>query len=369
MNARLKTVKLPEGRRIVAVSDLHGNLDGFRALLKQLAFSKDDILIINGDILEKGPDSLGLLRCIIRLSKTHTVYEVCGNCDDFYDEIANIDTPEQNQELLDYMLNRKHSVLNEMCAEIGLQVSSKTDMHEMKSKLRSSFQEEFQYLATLPDILDTQRFTFVHAALQPGTLETQDREFCLSTGNFRNLGYQFEKPCVVGHWPVSLYGKSICHNPIFDRESNIFSIDGGNVLKMGGQINAMILPDITAEAVTFQYFDGLPKAVALDNSAGTSENSVRFYWTDGKVERIKSEGDYSFCRHTATGNEVWVPNSWLFTQNGELHTDDYTDECLAVCQGETVSVVETTSRGHFIKKNGSCGWYYGRLAMQQEEES
>lgn len=69
------------GRRIIAVSDVHGNLDFFRGLMDQVGLTPSDILVLVGDLLEKGPDSLALLRYVMELSRTHTVYPLCGNCD------------------------------------------------------------------------------------------------------------------------------------------------------------------------------------------------------------------------------------------------------------------------------------------------
>ena len=69
------------GRRIIAVSDIHGNLPFFLALMDKVALTPDDILVLNGDLLEKGRDSLALLRYLMALSQTHTLYPICGNCD------------------------------------------------------------------------------------------------------------------------------------------------------------------------------------------------------------------------------------------------------------------------------------------------
>ena len=43
------------GQRILVASDVHGYGNWLRALLVQLAFSLDDILVIIGDLIEKGP--------------------------------------------------------------------------------------------------------------------------------------------------------------------------------------------------------------------------------------------------------------------------------------------------------------------------
>ena len=71
----------PAGRRIIAVSDIHGNLSFFQALMDKIALTPEDILVLVGDILEKGQESLALLRHVMALCRTHTVYPLCGNCD------------------------------------------------------------------------------------------------------------------------------------------------------------------------------------------------------------------------------------------------------------------------------------------------
>ena len=48
-------------RRIIAVSDIHANLDYFQHLLEKIKFGKEDALIIAGDFLEKGERSLDTL--------------------------------------------------------------------------------------------------------------------------------------------------------------------------------------------------------------------------------------------------------------------------------------------------------------------
>ena len=51
-----------QGRRTLVACDIHGHTGLFKKLLSDAGFSEDDLLIIIGDIVEKGPDSLGTLR-------------------------------------------------------------------------------------------------------------------------------------------------------------------------------------------------------------------------------------------------------------------------------------------------------------------
>ena len=50
---------------IYVVSDIHGHLDKFKALLDMINFNDDDFMYILGDVLDRGNDPIGLLRFIM----------------------------------------------------------------------------------------------------------------------------------------------------------------------------------------------------------------------------------------------------------------------------------------------------------------
>ena len=77
----VKRVPLPEGRRVFAVSDIHGGLTPLRQAMAQAGFSKDDILFVVGDYAERGLENLAVFREIMGLCQTHTVYPLMGNTD------------------------------------------------------------------------------------------------------------------------------------------------------------------------------------------------------------------------------------------------------------------------------------------------
>ena len=83
---------------------------------------------------------------------------------------------------------------------------------------------------------------------------------------------------VVGHWPVTLYDPRIpSAAPIIDRARHIISIDGGCVLKLDGQLNALIIPEESSPDFSWTAYDGLPTARALDPQA-PSEDSLNIRW-------------------------------------------------------------------------------------------
>ena len=81
LKAEVRPIDLPPGRRVLVISDIHGNLPLLKGVLRKAGFCKDDILIILGDIVERNAGSLDTLRYVMELCRDYTVYPVMGNCD------------------------------------------------------------------------------------------------------------------------------------------------------------------------------------------------------------------------------------------------------------------------------------------------
>mgnify|MGYP000556230842 FL=1 len=86
--ATVKRLTFPEGRRVLAISDIHGNLPFLKGVLAAAHYGPDDILVLVGDLVEKGPDSLTTLRFIMELAEWNTVYGLRGNCDNLVSEFV-----------------------------------------------------------------------------------------------------------------------------------------------------------------------------------------------------------------------------------------------------------------------------------------
>ena len=344
------------GRRIVAVSDIHGNLPFFRALMERVALPPGDILILVGDILEKGRDSLPLLRHLMALSRTHTIYPVCGNCDGLV--LNFFETGRMDERFFaSYLPAHPESTLRQMAREGGFEQWE--DLPRLRRDLRAAFPEEWAWLRAMPTVVETEHLVFVHGGVPSlEGMEELDRWGCMKNDDFLGQGRRFQKWVVVGHWPVTLYNPHIQRSaPILDRERRIASIDGGCVLKLDGQLNALLIPDINGDEMDFAAYDGLEQATALD-AQEESADSLNIRWSDSVVEPLADLGD----SHPSSGRELWIPRSFLSTwRDGKLHTEDATDYRLPVCPGDRLSLVCQTQRGCLVKKNYITGWYYGRI--------
>lgn len=360
MKARVFRPDLPKGRRILAISDIHGNLSYFRALLDKVTFCEKDILILLGDFLEKGPQSLDTLRFIMELTEKYTVWPVCGNCDGWH-SIYRRDPEEMSSPVREYLNEKPQALLSQMCAKIGFPVTPDMDIIKMRDALREPFRAEFEFLENLPHIIDTPHYTFVHGGLPEGRLDELDAFKCMKNDCFMHQGRHFDKWCIVGHWPVMLYGENItCANPIIDRESRIISIDGGCVLKDDGQLNALIIPDSGSEDFDFISYDHFPKhRVCAPQQA--SPHSYYIRWGDNTVRVLNRGDEFSLCEHMRTGYRMEILNKYLYSDEACTHCNDCTDYVLPLEVGDTVSVVEKTGHGYLVKHKGVSGWYFGRL--------
>ena len=57
-------------------SDIHGCRREFEALFKKIKFSSQDTLYIIGDMIDRGPDSMGVLKI---MASNSNIYPVAGN--------------------------------------------------------------------------------------------------------------------------------------------------------------------------------------------------------------------------------------------------------------------------------------------------
>ncbi len=356
--------RLNDLARIIAVSDIHGNLAYLRGLTQKLRLRSDDQLVVLGDLVEKGPESLGTLRYVMGLEKVCRVYPVLGNCDFWHLWVDGAD-PSGDESTLRHLLGQKSSgrsgLILDMCAEAGVDLRQDTDLAALKALLRDRFRAEFDWLRAIPYALETEKYIFVHGGIPAGeTLESAGAWRCMKLDNFYAQRRHFQKWVITGHTPVCLYGRNtISAVPIVDKNCRIASIDGGCVLKDDGQLNALI---IRRGRFSWTWYDDFPVARALTPQK-KSVRSAYIRWGDNRVEPLELGREWCRIRHLRTGYVMDVPTDFLYEKDGELLVNDVTDYRPAVEIGDELSVVRATDRGYWIKKDGVSGWYEGELAF------
>ena len=244
--ARIQRLEFPAGRRVLVVSDIHGSLPLFQGLLDKAGYGPDDILVLLGDLVEKGQDSLAVLRYVMDLSTRRTVYCVKGNCDDLVTEF--VESPQVRPEFFHHYLNvwRNRCTLLQMGQEAGFETRSPEDLPALRQVILNHFGPELAFLDTMPEILLTPDYLFVHGGVwDEDHLEDMTAWDCMKNDSFLDRGICFRRWCIVGHTPVTLYHPHIpTTHPLVSEKQHIVSIDGGCALQRDAQLNALVLPQV-----------------------------------------------------------------------------------------------------------------------------
>ncbi len=349
---------IDEFRRIIVIGDINGNDEAFTRLLAKLRYTRNDILIILGNMIEKGPDSLRTLRHIMELSTVNPVYTVLGDRDTICKELLRND---RNEQLLSYVLSKKSGLVWDMCQTSNIPLKPNTNMFLVKQSLRVLYEREIAFICALPHVVELKNFVFAHAQVLPGELENMKPSEAIRADAFLNKGFSFERYVVVGHWPVCLYntGKRD-QNPVINRMRKIISMNGGISEHRDGQLNALVIPNASSVDFKIYYEDNLPKGRIL-NSQPAGEFCNNLCAPDNQVRLLRRTADFAYCKQDKTDINFWIPAKYITMKDGQYYSDDITDYQIRVNYDDKVSIIEETTRGFLIKKDGVTGWYYGLL--------
>jgi serine/threonine protein phosphatase 1 len=136
------------------ISDIHGNLEVFKKLLKEInfKFNGEDKLYILGDYVDWGPKPLETLLYVMELSKEHSfIYPLLGNHDlMFLDQIKAIKESEFNYDYNWLHYNGGQQTFNEY----------QSLSNELKEEVEN-FLENLPYRAEI--IVNNKRYIMAHA--------------------------------------------------------------------------------------------------------------------------------------------------------------------------------------------------------------
>jgi bis(5'-nucleosyl)-tetraphosphatase (symmetrical) len=130
-----------EIKRTIFVGDIHGCIDEFNALLKKLQYDpKRDRLILLGDLVDRGPDSLAVVQRAIDLN------------------------------LESLMGNHEHKFVKWYRSQ-----GSRVDVYDRKDYYANLTDQQIQYIMNMPTYIELDDVIAVHAGLKPGILLSNQR--------------------------------------------------------------------------------------------------------------------------------------------------------------------------------------------------
>jgi len=226
-------------RRIV-IGDIHGCLRTFRQLLEdKIHLSHDDILYLLGDLIDRGPDSKGVMDYVMSLSdQNYRVHTIRGNHEEM---MLTADKGER------YMYNWIYNGAEATFNSFGIDMYSclLSELPAMIPTRYLDFARSTGYFAELEDVL------IVHAGFNfliddPFTdtnamIWSRDMLYNRDKAGGRNI--------IHGHTPVSL---EMIHAAVADKNCNLINLDGGCVYTDFAELGNLVGLDLDSRKLFIQ---------------------------------------------------------------------------------------------------------------------
>lgn len=152
--------------RTFIIGDIHGELAHLEALLKKMpAVTAEDTIVLLGDYLDRGPDSLGVLRTVQHMDRALRCHVVPlrGNHEDAWLRVVDRGWPE-------FLLPKPNGCLAAMRSFVGGPRPTPGELpsaEDWKLMERGSFfsAEDVEWLRSLPYWYEDEHGIYVHAGL------------------------------------------------------------------------------------------------------------------------------------------------------------------------------------------------------------
>jgi serine/threonine protein phosphatase 1 len=224
-----------------ALTDIHGCAQTLKAMvLGQLKLQKKDELYILGDLVNKGPDSKGVIDFIVHLQKQHfNVTCLRGNHDQMLLKAAT-----KGESALNLTSSEKELVLQ----SFGIH-----SFEHLQPKY-VSFLDELPYYLELPD------YFLVHAGFDFKQDDIfRDKEAMLNIRGYKaDPAILSNKRLIHGHTPTALHSikKSVAHND-FD-----LNLDAGCVYYKNASLGNLVALNIDSQELHVQPNQDRPYPIA-----------------------------------------------------------------------------------------------------------
>lgn len=217
------------------MSDIHGCYSEMKEALR-LWNPKKEHLVILGDLIDKGPDSLLVVNELMELKNKYSnkVIIIKGNHEEMFTSWL-LNSP---FEMLAYNYNHSH---NETIKSFF------NDYDKFRSSSRRQRAEhiiynnksELRFLENLPYFLETENIIFVHAGIDISSVNWKENKTKMlwARNEFIYSNELLNKLVLFGHTPTSIIRNNNDNNIWISPNKDKICLDGG--IAMGGQLNSI----------------------------------------------------------------------------------------------------------------------------------
>lgn len=239
--------RLPDGHRAYAVGDIHGRRDLFEALIEAIehddasAGAAETSVVLLGDLVDRGPDSAGVVARAREWQVARKVAILAGNHEEMFlrsfedkDTFRHFLRHGGRETILSYGVDRRKY-------EAAALEEAQQLMREVVPQQDLDFIESFQDFHAIGDYL------FVHAGIEPGVPLEEQKQSSLRWIREPFLSHS------ASHGQVVVHGHTIRDDP--EDRGNRIGIDTGAY--MSGRLTALVLEGDRRRYIETVHEDGL----------------------------------------------------------------------------------------------------------------
>lgn len=356
----MKRIKLKENDnyKIYAMSDIHGHYHVLEKALDHLHLDDSDYLLIIGDFINKGKDSLKTFLRIQELGERERTIIMKGNHELNMEFLMRAPEHfEKNAHLIEK--ESYETILHSLLREDKKLVSDFETLADCHAYLDNVHGESLAYFSDLPIIVENEDFVFVHGGYDPSFDLDSEEHRLLKYDDYYHQGSVNEKTVVVGHWPVSnLRHDTISNHPLLHEEKKILSIDGGLGVKDAGELTLLCIEKKDGEIqFTSQCFNHFPTHRVCTGHRFSEDELVYVNYPHFELELLEEGEDMSRVRHCHSGITLNIFTSMLNeTEDGLFSNSTYLNRFLSLEEGDIVELVRHYQNWSLVKHEDTFGW-------------
>lgn len=166
---------IPPGQRVYAVGDVHGRADLFAALIEAVDADHaqrgggDSLVILLGDLVDRGPDSAGVLRLAREWQSRIPLRALMGNHEEMFLDAFT------KEDVLRHFLHHggRETILS---YPVDPSVYREATLPEAQELMRAAIPaEDIAFMQDMEDMIRVGDYLFVHAGIRPGVPLEQQR--------------------------------------------------------------------------------------------------------------------------------------------------------------------------------------------------
>ena len=220
---------IDKGHSVWVIGDIHGYGETFDALIKKLNLSNQDIILCLGDLIDKGPSSLKVLKTV---SESNQIFSIRGN----------------HEEMMRLSISPKHGRMMKPWLKYGGLITLESFSNDETNQIEEA-RKWLPFIENLPTEIVLNKFRIVHAGYDDSEpLDNQNNQQRM----WGRTIFQAEKTLdtnrqiIVGHTPVQTLNRSgkedvwISGITLADGRPSVLCIDTGVFLE------AKLYPRLTA---------------------------------------------------------------------------------------------------------------------------